>query len=85
MTKETQFGRMKIRNLPELLNVICDGSKMYYNRLVDIGNNRIEILKNAKSKYIVPGSNLTKDQVVVLGNRKFTVQSEKKSGKMVQL
>ena len=40
ITKETVFGRMKTRNLPELVMVICDGSKYYCDRLIDIGNNR---------------------------------------------
>ena len=52
ITKETVFGRMKTRNLPELLMVICDGSKYYCDRLIDIGNNRTEFLVYAKSKYI---------------------------------
>ena len=41
VTKETQFGRMKSRNLPELFfRSICDGSEVYKNKLIEIGNSR---------------------------------------------
>ena len=68
---------MKTRNLPELLMVICDGSKYYCDRLIDIGNNRTEFLVYAKSKYIGPNNKLTRDQIVDFGNGKFCVQSDK--------
>jgi hypothetical protein len=70
-TKETQFG------LPELLEVICDNSAMYKDKLIDIGNSRWDVLKNAKSKYLGPECNLTKNQIVDFSNGMFNVQSEK--------
>ena len=51
-TKEVQFGRVRTFNLPELLQVICDDSAYYKNKLINIGNNRDTVLKQSKSKYI---------------------------------
>ena len=53
VTKETQFVRMKSRSLPELLSVICDGSEVNKNKLIEIGNIRTLVLEKAKSKYNV--------------------------------
>ena len=75
-TKETQFGRMKTRNLAELLSVICDGSDLYKNKLIEVGNSRTSVLAKAGSKYAVPPSNVTKDQIADLGEGTFMVQSE---------
>ena len=38
-TKETQFGRVRTFNLPELLQVICDDSAYYRNKLINININ----------------------------------------------
>lgn len=76
VTKETQFGRMKTRNLAELLSKICDNSAIYVNKMIEVGNDRNN-LKRAKSKYIGPKSNLTKEEVVDCGDGNFMVQSEK--------
>ena len=74
-TKETQFGRIKTRNLPEMLMKICDNSAMYRDKLIEVGNNRA-ILKRARSKYIGPKTTLTIDQVLDLGESCYIVQSE---------
>jgi hypothetical protein len=76
-TKETQFGRVKTRNLPEMLSVICDNSTLYKDKLIEIGNNRAAVLKRARSKYIGPESKTTKDQIADLGEGVFMVESEK--------
>ena len=75
-TKEVQFGRVRTFNLPELLQVICDDSAYYKNKLINIGNNRDTVLKQAKSKYIGKESTLREDQIVDLGEGRFMVQSE---------
>ena len=74
-TKETQFGRLKTRNLPELLSVICDNSEMYTNRLIDVGNGRSSILEKAKSKYSVAPSNVEKEDIAELSEKVFMVNS----------
>ena len=74
-TKETQFGRMKTKNLPELLSVICDNSEMYKNKLIEVGNGRSSILEKAKSKYSVPPSNVEEDDIADLGNNIFMIKS----------
>ena len=76
VTKETQFGRMKARNLPELLSVICDGSQVYKNKLNEIGNSRTWVLDKAKSKYNVKPSNVKKEDIADLGDGTYMVQSE---------
>ena len=70
VTKETQFVRMKSRNLPELLSVICDGSEVYKNKLVEIGNSRTDqVLEKAKYN-VTPPSNVEKEDIVDLGESK---------------
>ena len=75
-TKEVQFGRVRTFNLPELLQVICDDSSYYKNKLINIGNNRDTVLKQSKSKYIGKESSIREDQVVDLGEGRFMVESE---------
>ena len=77
-TKEVQFGRVRTFNLPELLQVICDDSSYYRNKLINIGNNRETVLKQCKSKYIGKESSIQEDQIVDLGEGRFMVESEKK-------
>ena len=74
-TKETQFGRMKTKNLPELLSVICDNSEMYKNKLIEVGNGRSSILEKAKSKYSVAPSDVVKEDIADLGGNIFMVKS----------
>ena len=76
VTKETQFGRMKSRNLPELLSVICDGSEIYKNKLIEIGNSRTSVTSKAKSKYNVTPSNVEKDDIADLGESTYMIKSE---------
>ena len=45
LTKERQFGRVRTFNLPEMLSVICDDSKMFQQKLIDIGHNRDTVQK----------------------------------------
>ena len=54
---------------------ICDNSAIYTDKLIEVGNNR-PILKRAKSKYIGPETELSKDQIVDLGEGIYMVQSE---------
>ena len=68
VTKETQFGRMKSRNLPELLSVICDGSEVYKNKLIRKGDSRTSVLE--KAKYNVTPSNVEKEDIADLGESK---------------
>lgn len=68
LTKETVFGRQKARNLPEMLNIICDNSDPYRNKLIEVGNNRHAVLTKARSKYAVVESKVKKEQIVELGN-----------------
>ena len=75
MTKETQFGRMKTRNLHGLLCVMCDQSSFYMDKLIEVGNNRTAHLRNAKSKYAEQQIKITKNQILDLGDGKFMVQS----------
>ena len=75
VTKETQFGRMKTKNLPELLSVICDNSEVYKNKLIEIGNGRSSIFEKAKSKYSVPPSNVAEEDIADLGDQVFLVKS----------
>ena len=77
LTKETVFGRQKARNLPEMLNIICDNSDPYKNKLIEVGNNRSSVLRKARSKYAGPESKVTKEQIVDLGNGGYLVQSLK--------
>ena len=77
LTKETVFGRQKARNLPEMLSIICDNSEPYVNKLIEIGNNRCNLLRKAKSKYGGSESPVTKEQIVDLGNGGYLVQSSK--------
>ena len=74
-TKETQFGRMKTKNLPELLSVICDDSDLYRNKLIEIGNGRSSILEKSKSKYSVAPSSVEKEDIADLGDNIFMVKS----------
>ena len=76
LTKETQFGRIKRRNLPELLTVILDGSAPYKDKLIEVGNNRAAVLRRARSKYCGHESKVSKEQTVDLGEGTFMVQSE---------
>ena len=71
VTKETQFVRMKSRSLPELLSVICDGSEVYKNKLIEIGNIRTLVLEKAKSKYNVTPSNVEKEDTADLGESTY--------------
>ena len=71
VTKETQFGRMKSRNLPELLSVICDGSEVYKNKLIRKGDSRTSVLEKAKSKYYVTPSNVEKEDIADLGGSTY--------------
>ena len=75
-TKERQFGRVRTFNLPEMLSVICDDSKIFQQKLIDIGHNRDTVQKQAKSKYIGKKSTLRRDQVVDMGGDRFLVESE---------
>ena len=77
LTKETVFGRQKARNLPEMLNIICDNSDPYKNKLIEVGNNRSSVLRKARSKYAGPESKVTKEQIFDLGNGGYLVQSLK--------
>ena len=77
LTKETQFGRQKARNLPEMLSIICDNSDPYKNKLIEVGNNRSSVLRKARSKYAGPESQVTKEQIVDLGEGGYLVQSLK--------
>ena len=79
ITKEKQFGRVKTYNLVELLEVLCDDSAYYVNKLTDIGNGRDTVLKQANNKYIEKQTKLTIDQVVDLGDKKYLVESETNS------
>lgn len=80
-TKERQFGRVRTFNLPEMLEVICDDSRIYQKKLIDIGHNRDTVQKQAKSKYIGKDSTLRRDQVVDIGGEKYLVESEKTEDK----
>ena len=80
-TKENQFGRVRTFNLPELLQVICDDSSVYVTKLIDIGNGRDTVLKQAKSKYLGRESKITEDQIVDLGENTYLVESDKTEGK----
>ena len=64
---------MKARNLAEMLSIICDGSEIYKNKLIEVGNSRNSALEKAKSKYAVPPSNVTKDQIAELGEGIYMV------------
>ena len=75
-TKERQFGRVRTFNLPEMLEVICDDSKIFQQKLIDIGHNRDTVQKQSKSKYIGKKSTITRDQVVDIGGDRFLVESE---------
>ena len=79
-TKENQFGRVRTFNLAELLQVICDDSAIYVTKLVDIGNGRDTVIKQAKSKYLGKDSKITEDEIVDLGDHAFLVESESKKG-----
>ena len=74
-TKETQFGRIKTRNLPEMLSKICDNSAMYRDKLIEVGNNW-STLRRARSKYIGPKTTLTTNQVHHLGEGCYIVFTE---------
>ena len=80
-TKEKQFERVRTFNLVELLEVICDDSRIYQKKLIDIGHNRDTVQKQAKSKYIGKNSTLRRDQVVDIGGEKYLVESEKTEDK----
>ena len=80
-TKETQFGRVRTFNLPELLQVICDDSAIYVTKLIDIGNGRDSLLRYSKSKYLGKDSNILEDQIVDLGDDAFLVESETVKGR----
>ena len=77
LTKEDQFGRRRMRNLPELLSIILDDSALYKDKLIEVGNNRSSLHQRAKSKYLGTESNLARDQIVELGDGIFMVESEK--------
>ena len=47
ITKDKQLSRIRTFNLPEMLQVICDDSAIYVTKLVDIGNGRDTVLKQA--------------------------------------
>ena len=80
-TKENQFGRVRTFNLAELLQVICDDSTLYVTKLVDIGNGRDTVIKQAKSKYLGKDSKITEDEIVDLGDNAYLVESESTKGK----
>ena len=67
-TKEQQFGRVRTFNLPELLSVICDDSKIFQKKLIDIGHNRDTAQKQSKSKYLGKKSNISKKSRNALQN-----------------
>ena len=79
-TKENQFGRVRTFNLAELLQVICDDSALYVTKLVDIGNGRDTVIKQAKSKYLGKDSKITEDEIVDLGDNVYLVESENNKG-----
>ena len=72
-TKEQQFGRVRTFNLPELLSVICDDSKIFQKKLIDIGHNRDTAQKQSKSKYLGKKSNISKELIVDIGGEKYMV------------
>ena len=54
-TKETQFGRIKTRNLPEMLSKIIDNSAMYRDKLIEVGNNRFSTPGQEVQRQVRPG------------------------------
>ena len=84
-TKEQQFGRVRTFNLPELLSVICDDSKIFQKKLIDIGHNRDTAQKQSKSKYLGKKSNISKELIVDIGGEKYMVPSETDEDKWYML
>ena len=80
-TKENQFGKVRTFNLAELLQVICDDSALYVTKLVDIGNGRDTVIKQAKTKYLGKDSKIIEDEIVDLGDNAYLVESESNKGK----
>jgi hypothetical protein len=63
-TKENQFNRHRAFNLVDLVQIVCDDSKHYANKCIDIANNQLTSrLRNQKSRFLVNRGKLGKRKV----------------------
>lgn len=85
-TKENQFNRHRAFNLVDLVQIVCDDSKHYATKCIDIANNLLTSrLRNQKSRFLVNRGkfgkrkvNIDPRKIVLEEDGTYTVPSETK-------